>query len=225
MRGLVSGARVARLVGAPPGAVSTFRELHARACDAARGRLRGGREPDGGGRMTFGAAGDAQTAPSRFVAVFEHPQVRGEVERLACVKWGWGTPREMHVRALKWHRERCTFELTMKTTNGRYGAIAKAFDDDRSHVLPAMEAICHAGFGAAAAFSIPRPLAYIPAWRVLLEEKASGPSAKVQIVHGRASERRMAAERCGQWLARLPAPAPRVGNAAAPPPDASRPIH
>ncbi len=165
--------------------------------------------------MTLGAAGDAQTAPSRFVAVFEHPEVRGEVERLACVEWGWGTPREMHLRALKWHRERCTFELAMKTTSGRYGAIAKVFDDDRSHVLPAMEAICHAGFGAGAAFSIPRPLAYIPAWRVLLEEKVSGPSAKEKIVHGRASERRMAAERCGQWLARFHATAPRLGKAAA----------
>src|SRR5256886_13860905 len=121
----------------------------------------------------------------------------------------------MHLRALKWHRERCTFELTMKTTNGQYGAIAKVFDDDRSHVLPAMQAICHAGFGAAAAFSIPRPLAYIPAGRVLLEEKVSGPSAKEKIVHGRASERRMAAERCGQWLARFHATAPRLGKAAA----------
>ena len=148
--------------------------------------------------MTLGAAGDAQTAPSRFVSVFEHPEVRGEVERLACVEWGWGTPREMHLRALKWHRERCTFELAMKTTNGRYGAIAKVFDDDRSHVLPAMQAIRSAGFGAEAEFAIPRPLAYFPKWRVLLEETVPGPSAKEKIVHGRASERRMAAERCGQ---------------------------
>jgi len=165
--------------------------------------------------MTLGAAGDAQTAPSRFVAVFEHPEVRGEVERLACAEWGWGTPRAMRLQALKWHRERCTFELAMETTNGRYGAIAKVFDDDRSHVLPAMQAIRSAGFGAEAEFAIPRPLAYFPKWRVLLEETVPGPSAKEKIVHGRASERRMAAERCGQWLARFHAAAPRLGKPAA----------
>jgi len=166
--------------------------------------------------MTLGpAAENVHTAPSRFVAVFEHPEVRGEVERLACTKWGWGTPREMHLRALKWHRERCTFELAMQTTNGRYGAIAKVFDDDRSHVLPAMEAICHAGFGADAEFSIPRPLAYFPAWRVLLEEQVPGPSARETILHGRAPERGATAERCGQWLARFHADAPRLGQPAA----------
>ena len=36
--------------------------------------------------MTLGAAGDAQTAPSRFVAVFEHPEVISErIVRLASV--------------------------------------------------------------------------------------------------------------------------------------------
>src|SRR5438093_9442403 len=118
MRGPVSGARVARLVGAAPRAVPAFRQLPARARDAARGRLRGGREPDGGGRMTLGAAGDAQTAPSRFVAVFEHPEVRGEVERLACAEWGWGTPREMHLQALKWHPEAGRSKRARETTNG-----------------------------------------------------------------------------------------------------------
>jgi len=161
------------------------------------------------------AARDTAAAPSRFAAVIEQPEVRTELGRRSCTEWGWGTLREIQLRALKWHRERCTFELVMETTQGRYITIAKVFDDQRSHILPTMDAIRRAGFGTEAAFAIPRPLAYFPAWRVLVEEKVPGPSARETILHGSVSERAAAAARCGQWLARFHAVAPRLGKPAA----------
>ena len=154
-------------------------------------------------------------APPRFAGVLEQPELRTELGRLACTEWGWGTLREIQLRALKWHRERCTFELVMETTQGHYSTIAKVFDDDRSQVLPTMDTIRRAGFGAEAEFAIPRPLAYFPAWRVLVEEKVPGSSARETILHGGASERAAAAARCGQWLARFHAVAPRLGKPAA----------
>lgn len=154
-------------------------------------------------------------APPRFAAVLEQPEVRTELGRLSCTEWGWGTLRGIRLRALKWHRERCTFELVMETTQGRYSTIAKVFDDDRSHVLPTMDAIRRAGFGAEAQFAIPRPLAYFPAWRVLVEEKVPGPSARETILHGDAPQRAAAAARCGRWLARFHTAAPRLGQSAA----------
>ncbi len=78
-----------------------------------------------------------------------------------------------------------------------------------------MDTIRRAGFGAEAEFAIPRPLAYFPAWRVLVEEKVPGSSARETILHGGASERAAAAARCGQWLARFHAVAPRLGKPAA----------
>src|SRR2546421_10130780 len=103
----------------------------------------------------------------------------------------------------------------METTQGRYSTIAKVFDDQRSHLLPTMDAVRRAGFGTEADFAIPRPLAYLPAWRVLVEEKVPGPSARETILQGSISERAAAATRCGQWLARFHAVAPRLGKPAA----------
>src|SRR5204863_9293145 len=114
--GLLSGGRVARLVGTAPGAVSAFRQLPARARDPARRGLRAAHGPDSRGRVTAGsAARDTTAAPSRLAAVIEQPEVRTELGRLSCTEGGWGTLREIQLRALKWQREICTLELVMET--------------------------------------------------------------------------------------------------------------
>src|SRR2546429_9797801 len=155
---------MARLVGTAPGAVSAFRQLPARARVFARAGLRVAHGPDGGGRVT--------AAPPRFAAVLEQPELCTELGRLSSAEWGWGTLREIQLRALKWHRERCTFELVMETTQGRYITIAKVFDEQRSHILPTMEAIRRAGFGSEAAVAISRPLADFRARRALVGANA-----------------------------------------------------
>src|SRR5205823_3651552 len=83
--------------------------------------LRAAHGPDSRGRVTAGsAARDTAVAPSRFAAVIEQPEVRTELGRLSSTEWGWGALREIQLRALKWHRQRCTFELVMETTQGRH---------------------------------------------------------------------------------------------------------
>src|SRR5439155_1650287 len=84
----------------------------------------------------------------------------------------------------KWHRERCTFEITVKTETDWHGVIGKVYEVDQAGVFRTMEAVWQAGFGPEAEFSIPQPLVYLPSVRVLLEEKVQGPSAKEILLSG-----------------------------------------
>jgi aminoglycoside phosphotransferase len=173
--------------------------------------------------MTRPAVPDAaQAAVPRFASVLEHPDFRVELDRFCVTEWGWGTPRAVRVHPLKWHRERCTFEVSVETERGWHAAIGKVYETDQPAVFPAMEAIRQAGFGGDTGCSIPRPLAYLPSWRVLLEEKVAGSSTKDILLHGSPEQRIAAAARCGEWLARFHAAAPRRGRATDPRGELSR---
>lgn len=154
------------------------------------------------------APGDAQAAAERFAARLAGDEFRAALDRLSRDDWQWGTPRVVHVHILKAHRYRCAFEVTVETERGPHALIAKAYSRDRADLHRAMEIFAQAGLGPEAEFSIPRPLANMPALALRLEEKVSGPSAQEIFLRGAAPERIAAARRCGRWLAHFQAAAP-----------------
>ena len=158
----------------------------------------------------------AQAAIPRYAAVLHSQEFRAELERRCTGEWHWGTPHDVRVQPLKWHRERCTFELSLRTDEGWRALIGKVFEADQPRAFATMQAIRDAGFAGETGFAIPRPLAYLPSLRVLLEEKVDGPSAKQILLTRGHDEQRAAARRCGQWLARFHATAPARGQVAEP---------
>jgi aminoglycoside phosphotransferase (APT) family kinase protein len=119
----------------------------------------------------------------------------------------------MDVRALRCHEHhRATFDIAVRCERRWHALIGKVFATDQSHVFRAMGTMAQAGFGGAAEFSIPQPLAYLPTLRVLLEEKVPGPSGKELLLAGGGDEKLAAMDRCGQWLARFHAHAPAFGS-------------
>jgi hypothetical protein len=157
--------------------------------------------------------GDEHAATSRFAAVLDQGEFRSELDRLCISEWHWGVPQAVRIKPLKWHRERCTFEIAVKTEAGWRAVIGKVYEVDRAGVFRTWQAVWQAGFGPGAEFHIPQPLAYLPSMRILLEEKVQGRSAKEILLHGTPRERIAAAERCGRWLARFHTAAPRLGTA------------
>jgi len=156
---------------------------------------------------------DERARVSRFAAVLDRDEFRSELDRLCVSEWRWGAPQAVRFQPLKWHRERCTFEIAVKTETGWHSVIGKVYGVERAGVFRMWEAVWQAGFGPGAEFYIPQPLAYLPSMRILLEEKIQGPSAKEILLSGTPHERMAAAERCGRWLARFHTAAPRLGTA------------
>jgi aminoglycoside phosphotransferase (APT) family kinase protein len=123
-----------------------------------------------------------------------------------------GTLQNVEIQVLRHHRgRRCTVEIMLQTTTGRYELIGKVYAKDRSDVYRAMKLISESGFGPEAEFSVAQPLAYLPEINLLLQEKVQGPSAKQIFLTGNESERVKAAERCARWLAHFHAQAPQTG--------------
>ena len=130
------------------------------------------------------------------------------------VPWNGRAVEEVRVRVLKQHvGRRCTLEIGSRTEKGWHFLIGKVYRKDRSHVLHAMEQIQQVGFGPQDKFSIPQPIAYLPSLRLLLQEKVEGPLAEAVFKTGDERSRAVAAERCGLWLARFHALAPKAGPA------------
>ena len=164
--------------------------------------------------LPFGAVEDeVAEAVARFKAVLDGTEFRSELGRLAEKEWRWGTPLEVSVRALKAHRRRCTFDVTISTASGRHGVIAKVHNVDRSDAFRTMDAVWRAGFSADAECAIPQPLAYLSSLHIMLEEKVEGPPAMEVFLAGDADEQLATADRCGRWLARFHAAAPCLGDA------------
>jgi len=151
-------------------------------------------------------------AVSHFSAVLAQEEFRAELDRLFLSEWHWGTPQEVRLRPLKAHKERCTFEIRVRTENGWHSVIGKVDTIDRSDVFAAMQAIVRSGFGPKAAFAIPLPLAYLPLLHVLFEENVQGRWALEVFLNGGPDEQLETARRCGAWLAQFHTSAPRLGN-------------
>src|SRR2546430_5372130 len=160
------------------------------------------------------AAADMTERLAPFRAVLEHGGVRDALDRLCAAEWRRGTGQAVRARALKWHGDRCTFEIALRTEEGWHSVIGKVYTGHRSDVFWAMQALGQAGFGPEADFSIARPFVYLASLGVRLEEKVQGPSAKEIFLNGGPDLHLAAAERCGQWLARFHRTAPPLGHVA-----------
>jgi len=160
------------------------------------------------------AAADMTERLAPFRAVLEHGGVRDALDRLCAAEWRRGTGQAVRARALKWHGDRCTFEIALRTEEGWHSVIGKVYTGHRSDVFWAMQALGQAGFGPEADFSIAQPFVYLASLGVRLEEKVQGPSAKEIFLNGGPDLHLAAAERCGQWLARFHRTAPPLGHVA-----------
>jgi len=117
----------------------------------------------------------------------------------------------MHVRDLRAHRHRCTFEVSFGPEDDERSVIVKVYDKDRSDVFDVMESVVAAGFDSDALFAIARPLACLDSARILVQEKVLGTEA-VEIFRGDEMERQIeAARRCGTWLGHFHTKAPLQG--------------
>jgi hypothetical protein len=126
--------------------------------------------------------------------------------------WNGALIEEVQVHVLRHHvRQRCTLELGLRTEKGWHFVIGKVYNNDCPDLFEAMEGIQEAGFGPHDAFSIPRPLAYLPSLHLLVQEKVEGPLAKEIFKTGDEQTRAAAAERCAQWLARFHSVGPKAG--------------
>ncbi len=124
-----------------------------------------------------------------------------------------GVIEDLRFQLLKHHPgKRCTFEISLRTVRTRACLIGKVYAEDRSDVYRAMDEIMRAGFGPGEELSIPQPIAYFPALRLLLQEKVEGPRAKQIFLTGDERDRVEAAKRCARWLAKFHAIAPRSGR-------------
>jgi aminoglycoside phosphotransferase (APT) family kinase protein len=124
----------------------------------------------------------------------------------------WGAIRDIRLQLLKHHPgHRCTFEIILGTTTGRYSLIGKVYAKDRADVYEAMERIRRAGFGQDQEFSIPRPQAYLSELHLLLQEKVEGIRAKEIFHAGSDRDHAVTAERCARWLASFHAQGPKSG--------------
>ena len=125
----------------------------------------------------------------------------------------WGAPQEARIKLLCFHPEpHCTFEIDLRTQSGWYRMIGKVYATDRGDLYQVMEGLRRAGFGPEGEFSIPRPLAYLPSLRLLLQERVDGMMAKEIFKLGDGRQCAAAAERCGRWLGRFQALAPPSGQ-------------
>jgi hypothetical protein len=171
-------------------------------------------------KMAEGAAGPV-TASCPAILDADIPTLRAaldpvelgkQIGALAPSQWPWGAPQEVDVNVVKWLRAaRCIFKISLRTQSGTHRLIGKVYAQDRRDVYQRMEGIRAAGFGPDSEFSIPRPVAYLPSLRLLLQEKVVGLAAKKIFRFGDEGLRAVAAQRCARWLARFHALAPPVG--------------
>src|SRR5207237_6525043 len=166
-------------------------------------RLGDGRALGGAAMKLEFARADVNDRVALFAAVLDKQEFCSELDRLCLSEWHWGTRQQVRARALKWHGDRCTFEIAMRTEGGWHSVIAKVYKMGRPDVFQAMAALSRAGFSTEAQFSIPQPFIYLSSLGIRLEEKVQGPSAKEIFLNGSPDERFVAAERSGQGLRRL----------------------
>ena len=141
---------------------------------------------------------------STLPAILDPAKLSRQIGLLPASQWRWGAPQEVRMELLRWHPGRSlAFEIVLSTGSGSFPLIGKVYAKDRQDVYQAMEEIWRAGFGQEADLSIPQPIAYLPALRLLLQEKVEGLAMEKIFRYGDERLRAMAAERCGRWLARF----------------------
>ena len=148
-----------------------------------------------------------------LAAVLEGKETQGQLRALAPLPWKSPCLDHMLTRLIKLQKgNRCTVEIAFSTEGGWHYLIGKVYSRDRADVFEAMKKIWQSGLNAEAQFSIPRPVAYMPSLRLLLQEKVEGTLAKRLFLDGKPSLSANAAERCALWLTRFQALAPQQGK-------------
>jgi len=153
---------------------------------------------------------------SRFSAVLSGEEFRKELRRLFVSDWHWGIPEDVQVKPLKAHKDRCTFEVSVKTEHGWKSIVGKVYSNDRPDVMITLKAVARSGFGPDGKFAIAQPLAYVSSLHILFEEKIQGRLAMERFLNGSPGEQTETARRSGKWLARFHSYAPRLGKTSAP---------
>jgi hypothetical protein len=91
----------------------------------------------------------------------------------------------VNFQILQWRPgRRLVLEIALKTTTGWLRFVGKVYCEDRPDVFEAMKKIWQSGLNGEAQFSIPRPVAYMPSLRLLLQEKVEGTLAKRLFLDG-----------------------------------------
>jgi hypothetical protein len=156
----------------------------------------------------------AEAGIATLAAVLEAGELGPYLRPALAVEWG--AVRDVQVQVLQHHLgERCTVRIGLCTASGWHDLIGKVYAKDRPDVYEAMDALRKAGFGPDDEFSIPQPLAYLPALRLLVQEHVHGTATKTvflaDVERGSGLSLLGAAERSALWLARFQATAPQSG--------------
>ncbi len=162
-----------------------------------------------------------QTNPrdgSEYAALLATGEFRTELDRLFPTKGGERSSSEVRFQMLRYHQNRCVFDVNIRTDDGRQSIIAKLFAVDRQDAFDAMQKIHQSGFGQGAPFTVPKPIAYLPSLRILIEEKVEGKQVKSILLEDDKPEQLEAVRRCGAWLARFHDTAPKFGKSVDPRP-------
>lgn len=155
---------------------------------------------------------DTDPKSSSWTPVLERREFLEELDRLSRIEWHYGAVEGVRARPLRFHRNRGTFEVEMKSDGRWRSLIVKLHETDRSDIFQAMKDVVDAGFAPEAEFGSARPLAYLPSLKMLFEEKVWGTEGKELFLKGSPKDQMMVMERSAAWLARFHAKIPRLGQ-------------
>ncbi|MBO0889085.1 phosphotransferase, partial [Candidatus Bathyarchaeota archaeon] len=135
-----------------------------------------------------------------------------ELDQLFPTIAGHREPSQVHCKVLRCHPSRCVFNLAIKLDDQWQNVIVKLFTSERLDVFSNLQRIYGGGFGQGAEFVVPRPIAYIPSLKMIIEEKIEGKPASETLIGEDLSDQVEAVGRAGAWLAQFHTRAPKFGN-------------
>lgn len=147
-----------------------------------------------------------------YAAVLATEEFRTQLEEFFPSRGGKRSPDDVQYQMLRFHHNRCVFNLKINASDGWQSVIVKMFEIDRPDAFYVMQRINQGGFGAGSNFAVPRPIAYLSSLRILIEEKIEGRQVKGILLADDESAQLEAVRRCGAWLARFHTAAPKFGN-------------
>ena len=153
---------------------------------------------------------------SEFAAILGSEEFMNELDHLFPMRGGRLEPSQVHFTRLRCHPSRCVFNLAIKLDKEWQSVIVKLFTSERLDVFSNLQRIYESGFGQGAEFVVPRPIAYIPSMKIIIEEKIKGKPASETLIGEDLSEQVEAVERAGAWLAQFHTRAPKFGSQAEP---------
>src|SRR5713101_6720258 len=124
--------------------------------------------------------------------LFDTNRIRNDLRPrlLSLCRVGRSSAGPVTFKALQWRPgRRLVLEIGLQTTTRCLRLVGKVYCKDRPDVFETMNKIWQSGLNEEAQFSIPRPVAYMPSLRLLLQEKIEGTLAKHLFLDGNSSRR------------------------------------